>query len=430
MQGLISHTLHSCSTSCHPSAALSRWLASVLQLREPITLCFSLSTIHNEDVLTVARLASQRSMARPPSVSTARSRRAPHQNKKKVQSSDSTEEEHASSSDGVSDGRANNDSSGSDSEAGPTVRRKQQHVGHANGKGKQQATRIGGSGAGKRRAIVDDSDEDDGGGAANSDEDDEEDSQNRRVAAGKGVNNTRTAKSSSEGSSSKASNNSSAYGNISKTTGGLSAMQPLQPRSQHSQPQQPVQQIVRSPFRTVSLNDASPGGGGAAGAAAANRRRLSNSRVARADDLRRQSLPSNLRKQASLDSDASFMSAASSSQNSPAAAGAARRGSNSNIYGNGNGNITPTKHNSSSIAQAQIRRTSAGYALQGGGVGALNAAAALHRTASSAAGATAVNEMAAPQLPTLTMEAMNTNYEEWMKMATDNVRGVLCTLSA
>lgn len=234
---------------------------------------------------------------------------------------------------------------------------------------------------GKKR-VVDSEDEDDSG------EESDEDSQNRKVAPSKSskgkVNNSRTAKSSTESTKSRTSSNSS------KSTLNNGQVQPLQPHN--AQP--------RSPFRTVSLNDASPG---------ASRRRLSNSRVSRADDLCRQSLPSNLRKQTNVDDgDASFASNASSSHDV-----SVRRGS-----GGGSGsNNTPSKQG---MAQAGLRRTSAGYALHGGGISTLNAAAALKRHASGASTGTSANDFTA-SLPTLTMEVMNTNYEEWMKMATDNV---------
>ena len=65
-----------------------------------------------------------------------------------------------------------------------------------------------------------------------------------------------------------------------------------------------------------------------------------------------------------------------------------------------------------------VRRTSAGYALHGGGIGALNAANAIRRHASNTSNGTLDG---APAIPLLSKEAMNTNYEEWMKMATDNV---------
>lgn len=280
-----------------------------------------------------------------------------------------------SSSDGASDGQVEHSSEEESDEELATAMKKQKGT---NGSAKN----------GKRR-VVDDEDEDE-----SSDESDE-DSQNRRVApskSGKGkVNNSRTAKSSAESSKSSNSNNSKASLNNGQ-------VKPLQPHG--AQP--------RSPFRTVSLNDASPG---------ASRRRLSNSRVSRADDLRRQSLPSSLRKQVNAaDGDSSFASNASSSHDV-----SVRRGSGA---GGGSHN-SPSKQG---LAQAGLRRTSAGYALGGGGISTLNAAAALKRHASGASAGTSANDFTAT-LPTLTMEVMNTNYEEWMKMATDNV-GYLSSVSA
>lgn len=268
-----------------------------------------------------------------------------------------------SSSDGASDGQVDHQSE-DDSEEVAAVARKQKG---ANGTAKTS----------KRRVVQAEEDDD-------SSNESDEDSQNRVVAtskSGKGkVNNSRAAKSSAESSKS--------GGSSSKASLNNAQMQPLQPHN--AQP--------RSPFRTVSLNDASPGG---------TKRRLSNSRLARADDLRRQSLPSNLRKQTNAqDPDASFASNTSSLTDT------SRRGS-----GAGGGHGTPSKQ---SLAHAQLRRTSAGYALQGGGIGALNAAAALKRHASGASTGTSANDLPA-QLPQLTIEAMNSNYEEWMKMATDNV---------
>jgi hypothetical protein len=297
-------------------------------------------------------------MARPSGTVVAKSRVKPHK----------VSESEESSSDGASDGLAVQSAEEDDSDdALATVTNKQK----------------GSKSNGKKR-VVDSEDEDE------SDEDSDEDSQNRKVApsrSGKGqVNNSSwTAKSSSEAGRTGTSTGKKTLNDI------------------PAQPLQPTSQVPRSPFRTVSLNDASPG---------AQRRRLSNSKVSRADALRRQSLPSSLRNQAdAADPDASFASNASSSADV-----SVRRGSGAG------GNTTLSKH---ALAQAQLRRTSAGYALQGGGIGALNAAAAIQRHASGASAATSLNpddfNDFTVMLPKLTREVMDTNYESWMKLATDNV---------
>jgi hypothetical protein len=315
-------------------------------------------------------------MARPTNAPAVKSRST----KKKVV--DSSEED-------VSDNESAGQQSGSSSseedsdDALAAVKKKHKNV---NGSSKNGANKN------SKTRVVDD--EEDG----DSEEDSESDSQNVQVAPGRAgknkVNNTstRTAKSLSDSVKSGNSANSTTQAKASLNG---APMQPLQPSASHPQ---------RSPFRTVSLNDGSASG--------SPRRRLSNSRVSRADDLRRQSLPSNLRKTINADGDESFASDASNAQDVTM-----RRGSTSAAATN-----TPTKH---ALAQAQLRRTSAGRALQaggggGGGVGALNAAAAIRRNASGTSTGTNANDFTA-QLPQLTMEVMNTNYEEWMKLATDNV---------
>lgn len=83
------------------------------------------------------------------------------------------------------------------------------------------------------------------------------------------------------------------------------------------------------------------------------------------------------------------------------------------------GNNSPAKLGP---GQPPVRRTSQGFALQGGGIGALNAANALKRTGTGGSNGSAVlGDVTLPQMPALSKEVMNTNYEEWMKMATDNV---------
>lgn len=308
--------------------------------------------------------ATTAAMARPSGTAAGNSR------VKTKQASDSGE----SSSDGASDGQVVLSAEEDDSDDALAVTKKQK----------------GSKSNGKKR-VVDSEDENE------SDGDSDEDSQNRKVAptrSGKGqVNNISRTDNLPNGAGKKKSNGK-------KTLNDIPAL-PLQPSSS----------APRSPFRTVSLNDASPG---------AQKRRLSNSKVSRADALRRQSLPSSLRNQAdAVDPDASFASNASSSADV-----SSRRGSGAG------GNTTLAKH---ALAQAQLRRTSAGYALQGGGVGALNAAAALKRHASGASAATSLNpddfNDFTVQLPKLTREVMDTNYEEWMKLATDNVRYHYSSLS-
>ena len=161
---------------------------------------------------------------------------------------------------------------------------------------------------------------------------------------------------------------------------------------------------ARSPFRTVSLNDT--------GSA---RRRLSGkvaSRISSANDLRRQSLPSGLRKGSNSTGQEGDTSFASSSA-SPVRPAQQR----------------PSTSTSANANVPAIRRTSAGFALrEGGGIGALNAAAnaALRRNGSGTSSGTGIGAddllaNASLPLPAISAEVMTTNYEEWMKMATDNV---------
>ena len=199
--------------------------------------------------------------------------------------------------------------------------------------------------------------------------------------------------SESQGSSASSHSQSNALGAV------MQPRQPLQPGADPSAGPAP-----RSPFRTVSLNDSSASNGSSA------RRRLSGHRFNPADALRRQSLPSTLRKTAATagataDGDSSF---ASSNGASPARRpGLASRPS------------VPGQ------LPHPLRRTSAGFALQqGGGVGALKAAGnALRRNGSNTSNGNAASDLtnATLPMPVLSTEVMTSNYEEWMKMATDNV---------
>ncbi|CAD6571985.1 MAG: hypothetical protein CYPHOPRED_004678 [Cyphobasidiales sp. Tagirdzhanova-0007] len=220
---------------------------------------------------------------------------------------------------------------------------------------------------------------------------DDEDSQNIDIRARKGG-----GKGKANGSQE---THSSRSGGTATSNGHGNGSGPMQPLLPLHQPQQPAGQPAthRSPVRTVSLNE--------------SRRRLSGkglgSRVSSimgaASDLRRQSLPSSLRKSSApafandhIDPDASFTSS------------------------NGHGAASPARTApSTKQANAMFRRTSNGYALSGGGIGALNAANALRRNASGNSTHNTLGDASLP-MPALSIEVMNTNYEEWMKMATDN----------
>ena len=193
-------------------------------------------------------------------------------------------------------------------------------------------------------------------------------------------------------------------GNGSGIGGGGGPMQPLVPLQQQKQKQQHsiTGNLHRSPVRTVSLNDTHPARRRLSGKgfeAGAGPRARASSAMGIIADLRRQSLPSSLRKASLADSDASFTSSHAGGPNSPGYP------------------ALSTKH----IHPSLLRRTSNGLALNGGGsggIGALHAADALRRNGSN--NSTTLADASLP-IPVLSMEAMNTNYEEWMKMATDNV---------
>lgn len=231
---------------------------------------------------------------------------------------------------------------------------------------------------------------------------DNEDSQNIAVKAAKakgGRGNGKVNNKPSKSSTGSTANTNSGASSNSSNNHNARPLAPIQHLQQASPANGagPAGNPHRSPVRTVSLND--------------TRRRLSGNgaRVFSASDaLRRQSLPSSLRKPLVANGDSEADSSFAESTGDAA---------------------TPVKkpaHPSrrSSAANAKnpaqpARRTSAGYALHGGGIGALNAANAIRRHASNTSNGTLDG---APSIPLLSKEAMNTNYEEWMKMATDNVR--------
>lgn len=215
--------------------------------------------------------------------------------------------------------------------------------------------------------------------------------------------------------SSSGTSNTSRKPSGSLATSSKAAMRPLQP-SQHigsiRGPAAGTSSAQRSPVRTVSLNAAQEHA----------KRRLSGKMPGRnnfsrfEDEGRRASLPSSLRKDTNEHVDGETSSASIAS---PAAARHAARSSAHNSPG---GAVDRSRHHAGTT-RPEARRTSSGVATHHSGVGALNAAAALHRQASGQTSGLANmgRDVPAP-LPKLSQEAMALNYEEWMKMATDNVR--------
>lgn len=265
-------------------------------------------------------------------------------------------------------------------------------------------------GAAGKRAVDDEDAESDAseGNSDGDDDDDNEDSQN--VDIGKAVNKrgstARRGKGSHESATSTASAASSGH-----THSHTHAMQPLHPL--HRQQQAGSSSLPNgSPMRTVSLTHASLNNN--------DKRRLSGKmslvrRQSLADgDQRRASLPSTLRKQypgLSGDGNSSFSSERNDGRRASAHGSPAVRA------------IRPSGPPQQQQQQLQ-RRTSSGLVLHSGGIGALNAAAAIRRQASGASNGNGLEDLAAGPLPLpkISQEAMATNYEEWMKMATDNVR--------
>lgn len=320
----------------------------------------------------------KQAMARPSAVSSARanpalSSKSKSNKKSRVVSDDSEQEsasgtEEATSSDGGASG-AEDDEDGRKPAA------------------KRRVT--------KPRQKDDDDDED---------SDENEDASQPKSRSSKAVNKsgagaTRIAKSSSESQGSTASSTASNGVGGAASASVMKPRHPLQPGGSTNAAVAP-----RSPFRTVSLND-SPSNAAHQNSA---RRRLSGHRFSAADALRRQSLPSTLRKTAAIagDGDTSFASSNGASPARPLARPVAGTSA-----GNA-GQLQP------------IRRTSAGFALQGGGIGALNAAGnALRRNASNTSNGNPAADLtnATLPMPIISAEVMTSNYEEWMKMATDNV---------
>lgn len=227
---------------------------------------------------------------------------------------------------------------------------------------------------------------------------------NKGATAKDGSGAGRLGKSSSESQGSTNSMNSG-----SGASAGAGVIQPRKPL----QPGAGAGQQPRSPFRTVSLNDSSSSASNSAA-----RRRLSGTLKAGfngADTRRRQSLPSALWKNtvaeaaaAAADGDSSF---ASSNGASPM-----RRPVNGRRSGGLPGPLNAT-------GAPPLRRTSAGFALQGKNGALPNHANALRRNASGTSnGAGAGDLTAAVTLPM--PEILTSNYEEWMKLATDNVSSV------
>ena len=322
-------------------------------------------------------------MARPStngSSSSSSKGKAQPKNKSR-RAAESDEEEQSEEDDAAVTGSGSSEESSEEEEAAPA-----------------RKSKAAAAAASKKRAVEEDSDDDD-------DEEEEENEENsdhaaaaasRKPASGRG----------GAGSSTSARVNNNSSGGSGTTAGqrnGRAALSVVNANGASATAgSSDVAAAARSPLRTVSLNDT--------GSA---RRRLSGkvaSRISSTNDLRRQSLPSALRKVSNSngqDGDASF----ASSSASPA---------------------RPAQQRPSTTANANvpaIRRTSAGFALrEGGGIGALNAAAnaALRRNGSGTSSGTGIGAddllaNASLPLPAISAEVMTTNYEEWMKMATDNV---------
>lgn len=288
---------------------------------------------------------------------------------------------------------------------------------HAKGKGNVN---------GSKRRVVDDSDgeeesasEQDSFDGGDSEED--SDSQNRVVTTKSGkstgkTNNKAVPTVSAGGGGTKTSRASMDSKGAAASHTHHSTALPLQPLSSGA-----PQRERMSASRTVSLNDAHERD--VQGAAGTAKRRLSG-RGPRFSDLRRQSLPSNLRKSSLpgtgdasfADGESSFASMASSTSSPRHVKTQARTASDSStVTGRANAVNQPPPQ----------RRTSSGLALLngGGGIGALNAANALKRNASNTSNGVGdlTSNASLPILTSISPEVMNTNYEEWMKMATDNV---------